>query len=264
MRYGFCTGFASLLKDRIDYPLLKDIAAAGYDYVEFPLMLLAALSDEDFEALKRYIPETGLACDACCNMFPPHVKLTGPDEDDEAVREYLRVAIPRMTSLGARMIVLGSAGARNLPEGMTREEGVKQFSRVVRECVVPFLECYDIHLVIEPIGTGEANFVNTLPDGMEIVRAVNHPRVTLLADSVHLFTENEDAADITEFGSWLSHIHMCEAKRGLPVNGMSEGLRAYAEAIKATGYNAAMSFEPLPYPVEDMKASLDVLKAFFG
>ena len=40
MRFGYCTGFASNMMGAVNYALLDDIAAAGYDYVEFPLMQL--------------------------------------------------------------------------------------------------------------------------------------------------------------------------------------------------------------------------------
>ena len=104
-------------------------------------------------------------------MFPARVRLTGPDERDEAVRAYLHTALERMRALNARKVVLGSSGARNLPEGMTHAEGVKQLSRVVGEVIAPMLDEYEIQLVMEPIGRGEANFIRTLPEGMEIVRA---------------------------------------------------------------------------------------------
>ena len=76
MRFGYCTGFASNMMGAVNYALLDDIAAAGYDYVEFPLMQLEALSAEEFAALCARVPETGLACDVCCNMFPARVRLT--------------------------------------------------------------------------------------------------------------------------------------------------------------------------------------------
>lgn len=261
MRFGYCTGFASNMMGAVNYALLDDIAAAGYDYVEFPLMQLEALSAEEFAALCARVPETGLACDVCCNMFPARVQLTGPDERDEAVRAYLHTALERMRALNARKVVLGSSGARNLPEGMTHAEGVKQLSRVVGEVIAPMLDEYEIQLVMEPIGRGEANFIRTLPEGMEIVRAANHPRVTLLADSVHLFTEREPAEDIVTYAPYLDHIHLCEAGRALPEGGISEGLAEILAAMRRIGYDKTASFEPMPHGLEAMKKALVNVKA---
>ncbi len=77
IRYGYCTNFASSITGPIFFPLLEDILAAGYDYVEFPLMQTAALSDEAFTVLVRWLEHNGLAADCTCNMFPPSVRLTG-------------------------------------------------------------------------------------------------------------------------------------------------------------------------------------------
>jgi len=44
MRFGYCTGFAAGMTGPIDYKTLDVIQSAGYDYVEFPLMQLAALA----------------------------------------------------------------------------------------------------------------------------------------------------------------------------------------------------------------------------
>ena len=49
MRYGMCTDIATSTRDRVEYPLLEKIKDAGFDYVEFPLMMIDTLSDEDFD-----------------------------------------------------------------------------------------------------------------------------------------------------------------------------------------------------------------------
>ena len=67
MRFGYCTGFAAGMTGPIDYKTLDMIQSAGYDYVEFPLMQLADLPEEEFSALKTYLSGTTLACDCCCS-----------------------------------------------------------------------------------------------------------------------------------------------------------------------------------------------------
>lgn len=261
MRFGYCTGFAAGMTGPIDYKTLDMIQDAGYDYVEFPLMQLADLPEDEFEALKAHLRGMTLGCDACCNMFPARVRLLGEEAKGSIIDEYLSVAFPRMAALGTKTIVLGSSGARRLPEGMSKEEGVKALAEVIIKHVVPLLEQYDITLVMEPIGSYEANFINTLPDGMEVVAAVNHPRVQLLADSVHLLYENESPEHITRYAANLCHIHLCENERALPCGGVSDELAAILDAIRESGYDACASFEPMPHSLEDMRAALDRVKA---
>lgn len=264
MRFGYCTGFAAGMTGPIDYRTLDMIEAAGYDYVEFPLMQLTDLPQDEFEKLKTYLSGTSLACDACCNMFPARVRLLGEEASEAVIDEYLSVAFPRMAQLGTKTIVLGSSGARRLPEGMSKEEGVAALSKVITEKVVPLLEKYDVTLVMEPIGSYEANFINTLPDGMEVVRAVSHPRVQLLADSVHLLYENESPEHITQYAANLKHIHLCENERALPAAGVSDELSAIVKAIRESGYDLCASFEPMPHSLEDMKSALGRIKTALG
>ena len=260
MRYGYCTGFASMTKDRVDDRLLADIREAGFDFAELPLMQTAALPEQSFRELARRFASLGLAADASCNMFPPTLRLTGPRAELTPVREYLRPAFDRLTALGTRTLVFGSSGARNLPAGTAPEEGYRQLTELIRRDVIPLLTASDITLVMEPIGSYEANFINTLRDGMEIVRRVNHPRVRLLADSVHLLWEKEDPAVIPRYAEYLRHVHICENKRALPVDGYSTELENILQALKATGYNRTVSFEPTPYPLADMRQALNRLK----
>ena len=261
MRFGYCTGFAAGMTGPIDYKTLDMIQSAGYDYVEFPLMQLAELEEDAFKALKTYLDSTSLACDCCCNMFPSRVRLLGEEAKESVIDAYLSVAFPRMAQLGVKTIVLGSSGARRLPEGMTKEEGILQLANVITEKVVPLLEQYDITLVMEPIGSYEANFINTLPDGMKVVEAVHHPRVQLLADSVHLLYENESPEHITRYAANLKHIHLCENERALPADEISDGLSAILAAIRESGYDLTASFEPMPHSLEAMRTALERIKS---
>ncbi len=262
MRYGYATGFATPVRDKVDDALLTLIQKAGFDFVEFPLMKLATQTLEELRQVAARLKGLGLGADCCCNMFPGHLRLTGPERNWQAAREYLEGAFERLQVLGTRKLVFGSSGARNLPAGTTPQEGYQQLTEFVRDLVVPFLEQYDITLAMEPIGHYEANFINTLEDGMRVVEAVGHPRVRLLADSVHMLYEHESPDNLSRYQDQLEHVHICEAERALPVQGISPGLQAILTALKAAGYNKTLSFEPTPYGLEHMKAALNNVKGF--
>ncbi len=264
MRYGFCTGFASALKDRPDDPLLEAIRGAGYDYVEFPLTLIAALPQDGFERLRASLDRLSLAADCCCNMFPASIRLTGPARDPDAARAYLEKAFPRMKALGVGTLVFGSSGARNLPEGTGAREGCGQLSSLVREIVVPLLDQFGVTLAMEPIGSYEANFINTLPEAMEVVRRAGHPRVRLLADSVHMLYEREEPQHLRTYFPWLAHVHVCESGRALPSAGLSAGLERILGVLRELRYDGTLSFEPLPSSAEDMASALRLLREWFG
>lgn len=260
MRFGYCTGFAAGMTGTIQESLLSDIQACGYDYVEFPLMQIEALPQDGFERLRKRMASMQISCDVMCNMFPARVRLLGAEASKSQIRSYLDNAFDRMQKLGTQKIVLGSSGARNLPSEMTKQEGVKRLSALIAEVIVPYLTKYGIALVMEPIGHYEANFINTLPDGMEIVNAVAHPQVQLLADSVHVLYENESPEHLVQFAPHLRHIHLCEENRALPVDSISDGLRSILDALVRSGYDGTVSFEPMPYEPKAMQSALQTVR----
>lgn len=260
MRYGFCTGFAASMTGPISYPLIDAVAAAGYDYVEFPLMQTAALSDAAFDTLAAYLADAKLAADCTCNMFPASLRITEPKLDRQAVGGYLELAFGRLARLGTRTIVLGSTGARNLPAGTDEATGYERMMRLLTELVIPLLDAYDMTVAIEPINGNDSNFIRTLPEGMALVERAAHPRVQLLADLMHMLYEQESPEALAAYAANLRHIHVSERDRALPYSGYSGELAALLERLHALGYNGTISFECGPSTAAETAAALRLLR----
>lgn len=261
MRYGFCTGFATTITDAIDYGLLEKIKDAGYDFVEFPLMLVESLSDKEFEELLPVLDRLELDCDAVCNLFPSRIRVVGSDVDKGAIDSYLKKAFSRASRMGVKKAVFGSAGARKLPEGCIRDEGHKAMVSVINENLLPLCKQYDFQLVIEPIAAGECNLVNTLEDGMKIVEMVDSPMVKLHADSVHMLSNKEDPNDIIKYAPYINHIHISDLNRVLPETSYSDELLSILKNIKKIGYDDIISFEPMPS--QHIDKALNLIKSVF-
>ena len=113
MRFGCCVG-----PDQIDV-----LARAGYDFCELPARAVLPLED-DAAALPalRQIAAAPLRPEAFNALVPAELPMVGPRADLEALRTYLRRAFGRMAQLGAEVAVLGSGGARRIPDGMPRAQ----------------------------------------------------------------------------------------------------------------------------------------------
>jgi D-psicose/D-tagatose/L-ribulose 3-epimerase len=261
MRYGFCTGFATTMTDAIDYDLLEKIKDAGYDFVEFPLMLIESLSDQEFEALLSELGRIGIDCDAVCNLFPARVRVIGPDADKAAIDSYLRKAFARASRMGVKKVVFGSSPSRQLPEGWTRQEGYRAFVSVIHEHLIPLCRAHGFHLMIEPIAADLCNLINSLDDGMEIVQMTDSPVVSLHADSVHMLSIHEDADNILKYAPFIDHIHISELDRVLPETSYTPELLKILKNIKAIQYDDTISFEPMPS--QHIDKALNLIKSFF-
>lgn len=261
MKYGFCTGFATTITDAIDYDLVRRIKKAGYDYVEFPLMLIESLDDDQFNQLLMELESLNLACNVTCNLFPASIHVVGPDTDRQEIEAYLQHAFDRAARLGIKKIVFGSSPSRRLPAGYSKEAGYRQLASLIKETMIPLCEKYGFEMVIEPIGSGLCNLINSLPDGMKLVNMVNSPYVTLLADSVHLLSDNENPDHITLYADFLNHVHISELDRILPEYSYSDALEQILKRLKAIDYDKTISFEPMPSAHIDK--ALGLLKDYF-
>ena len=188
-----------------------------------------------FQSLRGRIPIAN-------SFLPPDLKITGPTVDDERLMRYAEVAFRRAADFGTRLIVLGSGGARQLPDGWSEAAGFEQLVQVLEKCA-PLAEAHGITLALEPLNRGECNLVNTLLEGAVAVARVNHPNVRLLVDVYHMQHNGESPTDIIKVAPWITHVHLAEkAGRSLPgVNG--DDFRPYLSALKQSGYNGTLALE---------------------
>ena len=264
MRYGFCKEFSTPMKTEVDYELIKMIKEAGFDFVEMRAMLVASLSDEEFEKLAKTLEELNLDCDCSCALFPRDIRVTGKDIDKKVIAEYIEKTFTRLKRLGAKKVVFGSAPARALDEETTLEMGYEQISEITREIIVPACEKYDITVVMEPLRADACNFINTLSDGMEVVNRVKSDRVQLLADTIHMMSNKDNYDDIVKYKDSLKHIHIAELERRMPEDNYSDYITKVLENLNKIGYNGTVSFESKNGEgLESMKKALALLKKQF-
>ena len=239
MRFGMCTDIATATRDRVEYALLERIKEAGFDYVEFPLMMIDTLSDEDFEYLLSELKRLDLACDCSCNYFPGRIKVTGPTRDRKEIDAYL-------------------------DQGESLEQGYDELCQTIHESVVPYCQKYGIHVVMEPIRKQSGNILITVKDGWYVVNRVHRPEVVLLADLMHMMYNEENAEDLREIYPLLHHVHVCEMDRLIPEDGFSPFLTKALGILKELGYDETISFESKGGKGPDsMKKALAQIKEFF-
>ena len=273
MRYGFCTGFAT-------DPLFSSLEAAvslwGFDYIEYPLMSIAALSEADFSNLRERLQRAHLACDCMCNLFPASVPVIGERVNEKQIREYLDTAFGRAAILGVKKLIFGSAGARKRG-GLAKETADRQFlaSLLILEeycsryrmllILEEYCSRYRMQVLLEAIRVGEADYINTLSEGAEMVilaQKAGCTHIALMADLFHMNSNGEDCLDLKKYFPLIRHIHICETERKLPSQPVSDSLRQETELLQSLQYNLTASYESI-MPVNDAqgKQALSLLKS---
>ncbi len=113
---------------------------------------------------------------------------------------------------------------------------------------------HGVNLLIEPLNRYETNLLNTLADGVAIVRAMGAANLKLLADLFHMNIEEVDiAAAFREAGSHVGHVHFVDSNRRAAGMGHLDYAPIIA-ALKAIDYRGYLSAEVLPLPTPEAAA----------
>ena len=241
MLFGSCINIvAAACGDK--RPIADYIKQSKFDFMEANLTALKQATEEEYKATRAFLDSFGLPVPVSNSMFPKEIRLTAEGVVPQKVKDYLEIAFSRAHEIGIRKAVLGSDKSRQLPDGYSQDKAYEEMIFIVREAVVPMAEKYDITVLIEPLRR-PCNFINTLEDGMRVVNGVNHPKVQLLADTIHMITSGEDPKYVHTITDHIRHVHVSDWNRALPQFGYSPELSAVLRELKAAGYADTFSFE---------------------
>jgi sugar phosphate isomerase/epimerase len=220
------------------------LASAGYSFVEENVrnFLVPAEADSVFEQKLALLKDSKLPVEACNSFLPGNLKCVGPAPLHEDILKFGEIAFRRAQMAGVKTIVFGSGGARAIPEGFSREEARNQFISLCKQ-LAPYAKKYNVVISLEPLNSQECNFINSVAEGGEIVKAVNHENFRLLADIYHMLKDNESPSNITKYGDLLYHTHIAE-KTGRTAPGVNnEDFTPYFKALKDAKYKGRMAIE---------------------
>lgn len=231
---GVCT--------RIDNAAM--LSQCGYTYIEESTghFLMPEKSDEEFDVMLESARKASIPVKACNSFIPGKLKSVGPNAVHEDILAYVETAFRRAQMAGLEYIVFGSGGSRSIPDGFSRDEARQQFINLCK-AMAPIAAKYDIVVVLEPLNSGECNFINSVSEGGEIVNEVNHPNFMLLADIYHMLKENEGPESITKYGHLIKHTHIAEEQDRAAPGTHNEDFKPYFKALKKVGYEGRMSVE---------------------
>jgi len=143
-------------------------------------------------------------------------------------------------------MVLGSPQQRNLPVGMSYQEGFDNAVQALTQ-LVPVLEETGITLAVEPLGPEEGNFLLTANQGIELAQAVGSEWVQLHLDVKAMSTEGTAIPEIIlQNRDWLAHFHANDPNRQGPGMGEVDFLPIFA-ALREAQYEGWVSVEVFDY-----------------
>jgi len=249
-----CAGLFLLVAGRCEIPAIRigycgaisqidDVKWAGFDYIDLRTSEVAALSDSDYAQLVAKLKEVGLPVLATYQFIPENIKLTGPNIDKAQQMAYVRLALDRVSQLGAHVVAMGSGPARSYPDGFPKDQAYAQLLDFCKR-LGPEARARNILIAIEPLRPQESNLIGTLAEALDFIKAVNDPNIQLNLDYYQFEMVKEDPADIVKAGDHIVHIHMANPNgRVLPLKWDEYNYAPLFANLRKIGYDREMGVE---------------------
>jgi sugar phosphate isomerase/epimerase len=233
-KIGVCTSFKNAeILSKIGYSSIEE-GVGGF--------LVPLKTEEEFNELLTQAQKIGFPILSCNSFIPANLKSVGSESVPNEILKFAETAFRRAQIAGVEIIVFGSGGSRSIPEGFSKEEARKQFIKLCSD-LGPIAKKYNITVVLEPLNTKECNFINSVTEGGEIVKEINHPNIRLLADIYHMMMDNENPASIVKYGKLIKHIHVAEKEDRAAPGTHNEDLTSYYKALKQIKYKGRIMVE---------------------
>jgi D-psicose/D-tagatose/L-ribulose 3-epimerase len=226
----------------------EDARTAGFEYLELALQDLLPLPDAEFAAVVTRMKAVGLPALSGYGFLPADSKVVGPGADPADIDRQLKHGLGRARRLGLGMVVFGNLNGktRQVPEGFDRQRAEAQFLDFARRAAALGAQ-HGITVLIEPMPARASNLINTVAEGLALVRRVNHPRLQLLVDYGYLVESKEDLEILHTAAPHIRQIEIQNPSgRVYPRQADESDYAAFFQALRRGGYRGGFSVHGKP------------------
>ena len=198
---------------------------------------------------------------------PKGLHMTTPDQAAwQRTRDYFAALLDLCGDLGGKVLVLGSPKQRSVIEGQTKE-GAWRRAVDLLSSLLDRADKLGLTICFEPLSPAETNFINTVEEGMKMVREIGHPNFKIHLDVKAMSSEAKPVPAVIRSVKVedIGHFHVNDPNLYGP--GMGEvDYAPIAEAVRSVGYDKWLSVEVFKYdpdPETLAKKSIDYLRRFW-
>ncbi len=242
MRFGINTFLFTSPFTTDSVKLFPKFKEWGFDTVEIPI---EDPSHVDPARVKSALEKNGLECGSICAAMGPGRDFRGSTDDQKTAMIYCKGLVDQAAAIGCPRIigplysVVGLTGAH---EEIAKKQHFDSVVRNLKE-LASYAATKGIDLCIEPLNRFETDFLNTVDQGLKLVKAIGASNVKLHLDTFHMNIEEKNQADaIRKAGKYLGHFHACGTDRGIPGNDSLEW-KGIVKALKDVGYDSDIVIE---------------------
>jgi D-psicose/D-tagatose/L-ribulose 3-epimerase len=196
--------------------LIDHVKAFGFDLIEICIENPETI---DVAAIGARTKAAGIDV-TICGAFGPDRDLSAEDETvRQAGLSYLRRCVDYAAALGSPFVsgpMYSAVGKTRLLDASERQRQWDFAVAGLREAA-KHAGAQGVRLAIEPLNRFETDLVNTVDQGVKLVRDTGAENVGLLLDTFHMNIEEKDIpAAILRAAGHIVEFHACSNDRGTP------------------------------------------------
>jgi len=230
---------------------ISKAADLGYNGVELALKSADEINPGQLSGLLSRT-NMEISCISTGQVFADKgLMFTDPDKEKRAeVSRIFKEFIDLAAEYG-QLVNIGRVRGQISSDGQKAAEN--RFIDVARE-LCEYAQAKKVTLILEPVNRYEINFINSVSDGVELMKKVNMPNMRLMPDVFHMNIEDVTIGPELERNmDFIEYIHLADSNRLAPGQGHTD-FNTIFQHLKRAGYNGWISIEILPDPDPDTAA----------
>jgi sugar phosphate isomerase/epimerase len=246
-------------------------AQLGYDGVEIAPYTLAdsvtEIPTKERKAIRHAAEDNGI------EIVGLHWLLAKPEglyinHPDEIIRiktqEYIEALIHFCADIGGKILVHGSPHQRTVQEGWDFQQSWNFAKETFKVCLKT-AQKRNVLYCIEPLAHMNTNFINTVAEGIRLVREIRHPHLKMVFDSRSASAQEKSVSEAllrALDSGYLRHIHVNDANGRGPGFGETAFVPILKSLIKHNykGYISVEVFDFSPDPQTVASRSIGYLR----
>jgi sugar phosphate isomerase/epimerase len=226
-------------------------ARLGYEGVELALKRAGEVNPEK---LRRLIGDHGIEI-SCISTGQVYADGGLSLTHEQAVkREEVMIIFRELIDLAHQfggIVNIGRVRGRIGERPAARVEEI--FVEVARE-LCRYAMSKSVTLILEPVNRYEIDFINTVEEGVDLMKKVNMPNMMLMPDVFHMNIEDRRIGpELRKYIQYIKYIHFADSNRMAPGQGHI-GFGEIFRSLKQSDYDGWISVEILPRPDPDTAA----------
>jgi len=230
----------------------KELSELGYDGVELMTLNPKELDWEEVEnLLEKYNLVAALVCTG--EIFG-QLKLSYTDPDEEIRKEAIRRTKEIIDFAGYLKADINIGRIRGqYNKALSKKETWNLAVDAFKEISL-YAKEKNVRIALETVTIMQTNFINTLEEGLQMVKDVNEDNFRLMMDIFHLNLEEKNIYDaIRKYQAYNIHVHLADNNRRYPGH-CGLDFEKIIRTLKECGYNGTYSTEIFQIPNQEVAA----------